>query len=127
MDRLFSGGCSCGAVRFEVSGEPLRTGLCHCTTCRKETGSVYNAFAVWPRAQFTASGEWRDWEGRSFCAVCGSSLFSLRDDEAEVKLGSLDDAPTDLTPDYELWIKRREHWLPPLDGIAQYAQDRIGS
>ncbi len=59
--------------------------------------------------------------------VCGSSLFSLRDDEAEVKLGSLDDAPTGLTPDYELWIKRREHWLPPLDGIAQYAQDRIGS
>jgi len=127
MERQFSGGCSCGAVRFEVRGEPLRTGLCHCTTCRKETGSVHNVFAVWPRSQFTASGEWREWEGRSFCTVCGSSLFALRDDEAEVKLGSLDDAPTGLTPNYELWIKRREHWLRPLAGIAQYTEDRIRS
>ena len=47
MDRR--GGCRCGKVRYTVSGEPLRTGLCHCTSCRKESGSLYTAYAVWPQ------------------------------------------------------------------------------
>lgn len=41
----------------------------------------------------------------------------------EVRLGSLDSPPTDLEPDYELWIKRREDWLRELPGADQYAED----
>lgn len=61
--------------------------------------------------------------GRSFCPTCGSRLFCLREDEAEIRLGSLDDPPTDLAPDYEVWIKRREPWLHPLPGAGQFAED----
>jgi hypothetical protein len=38
-------------------------------------------------------------------------VFSLRPDEAEIMTGTLDNAPTGLTPTYELWIARREEWL----------------
>lgn len=55
--RYRSGGCSCGAVRYKVAGEPLRAGICHCTSCRKESGSVFTAFAVWPESAFETSGE----------------------------------------------------------------------
>jgi hypothetical protein len=117
------GGCSCGNLRYAVAGEPLRIGLCHCTSCRQESGSMFTAFAVWPRAAFHSTGAFRTWEGRSFCPECGSRLFALRDDEAEIKLGTLDDAPTDLTPQYELWVWRREHWLTPLE-VPQFQHDR---
>jgi hypothetical protein len=118
------GGCSCGRVRYTVSGEPLRVGLCHCTSCRQESGSAFTAFAVWPRSAFSSAGIFSTWEGRSFCPGCGSRLFALRDDEAEIKMGTLEDAPTGLTPQYELWVWRREHWLGPLPGAEQHQRDR---
>jgi hypothetical protein len=106
-----------------VKGEPLRAGLCHCADCRKESGSAFVTFAVWPLAAFAHSGSVATYEGRSFCAACGSRLFCLTEKEAELRLGSLDDAPMEIAPLYEVWIKRRESWLHPLPGIDQYEQD----
>lgn len=122
---LRHGGCTCGAVRFEARGEPMRVGVCHCTTCRKETGSVLMAYAVWDTGAFTSSGETRTWEGRDFCPRCGTRLFALRLDEREVeiKLGAFDEAPLGLEPTEELWIKRREPWLARIPGATQYRED----
>ena len=119
-----TGRCLCGSVRYALSGEPLRVGLCHCADCRKVSGSVFSSFGIWPRDAFSHEGETKAFAGRSFCPQCGSRLFNLTDTEAEVHLGSLDEAPTDLTPSYELWIKRREHWLDPLPGREQFEEDR---
>jgi hypothetical protein len=120
------GGCNCGAVRLQAEGPPLRTGLCHCLTCRKATGSVFNAFAVWPRDRVAVTGDTRHWENRHFCPGCGSSVFALSEPEYEIEiyLGSFDAGPGDLPPVYELWVKRREGWLPPLPGVAQHVEDR---
>jgi hypothetical protein len=117
------GSCSCGQVRYEISGEPLRVGICHCTACRQESGSTFTAFAVWPRSAFQSTGEFATWEGRSFCPKCGSRLFALREDEAEVKIGTLQNPPSGLMPQYELWTWRREHWLRPVDGARQFQRD----
>ena len=118
------GGCSCARVRYQVSGEPTRVGICHCTSCRHESGSVFTTFGIWPRSAFQSSGEVRTWEGRSFCPECGSRLFALGDEEVEIKLGTLDEAPTGLSPQYELWIGRREFWLKPVQDARQFAHDR---
>ena len=56
-----TGGCNCGAVRLSLEGEPSRAGVCHCHTCRRETGSAFMAFAVWDRSQATVTGETRHW------------------------------------------------------------------
>ncbi|MEZ2127526.1 MULTISPECIES: GFA family protein [unclassified Sinorhizobium] len=118
-----TGGCLCGEVRYRVDGKPLRIGLCHCADCRKTSGSAFVTFAVWPRQAFAFSGDIATFQGRSFCPRCGSRLFCLGEEETEIRVGSLDDAPTDLSPTYEIWVKRREPWLAPLPGRAQYDED----
>lgn len=118
------GGCLCGQARYEVAGEPLRVGICHCLDCRKESGSAFACFAIYPAEALTYEGEIRTYQGRSFCPLCGGRLFTVTTEEAEIRFGSLDEAPTDLAPSYELWIKRRERWLHPLPGTEQHHGDR---
>ncbi len=127
----FAGGCNCGQVRYEIDGDPIRVGLCHCETCRKETGSAFSYFGVWPRARMKILGETRFWDSRAgarhFCPTCGSSLFDGEEGEAEieVRLGTLDEPPADLEPGYELWTIRRELWFAELAGAEQNNQDRV--
>ena len=96
------GGCRCGAVRYRVRGDPVRVGLCHCADCRKETGSAFLFYGDWLRERFEVTGAYATWGGRSFCPVCGSRLFHLDEDGAEICLGSLDAAPTGLAPTREI-------------------------
>ncbi|MFT4160129.1 GFA family protein [Shinella sp.] len=119
-----SGQCLCGQVRLSVRGEPLRVGICHCTDCRQESGSAFTFYGIWPAGQFDYSGDVADFKGRCYCPHCGGRLFSLDEREAEVKLGTLPRAPTPFTPSYELWVKRREPWLRPIEGATQYEEDR---
>ena len=117
------GGCSCGAVRYRVRGEPSTVGVCHCASCRKESGSVLVVYAQWPIDAFSVTGDFMTYEGRSFCPTCGSRLFNLTTEQAEIRIGSLDAAPTSLVPTREGWIKRREPWLGPLAGAGQFQED----
>jgi hypothetical protein len=121
----YSGACLCGRVRLSVHGEPKRVGICHCTDCRQESGSAFTFYAVWPADQFDHQGETAEHSGRRFCPACGSSLFSNDGHEAEIKLGALSQAPTPLVPSYELWVKRREPWLRPVEGAEQFQEDRV--
>ena len=122
MDQ-FTGGCLCGTVRIEASGEPYRVGLCPCLDCRKHHGALFHASAIFPQDAVTISGETRDYAGRHFCPDCGSSVFGHSGDEVEVNLGSLD-ATDQLMPTYELWTIRRESWLPPFPLKRSYQRDR---
>jgi len=122
MDR-FTGGCLCGNVRIVASGSPYRVGICHCLDCRKHHGALFQAYAVFPQDAVTITGETRAYARRSFCPRCGSSVFSRSEDEIEVTLGSLD-APDQLKPTYELWVVRRESWLPPFPHTRRYERDR---
>ncbi len=119
-----TGGCLCGAIRYSLEGEPFHVGRCHCGDCRKESGSTYTIYGQWPRDAFAVEGEYATYDGRSFCPRCGSSLFTLEDEAAEVRLGSLDDAPFELRPEAEIWIKRREPWLHEVEGASQHGENR---
>jgi hypothetical protein len=119
-----TGGCLCGAVRYSLEGEPFHVGRCHCADCRKESGSTYTIYGQWPLEKFAVEGEYATYEGRSFCPSCGSSLFTIEEDAAEIRLGSLDDPPFELRPEAEVWIKRREPWLPEVEGASQHVENR---
>jgi hypothetical protein len=118
-----TGRCLCGEVHYQLRGEPLGVGLCHCTDCRKESGSAFVTFAIWPREAFSSIGSFATYEGRSFCPRCGARLFNLTEEKAELRIGSLDDAPNALTPTSELWVKRREPWLHSLADADQHQED----
>ena len=118
-----TGGCLCGAVRYEVRGEPFKSGLCHCRDCKKVTGSSFLAYADWHPEAFSHTGDIATYDGRSFCPKCGSRLFSRSETQVEIYLGTLDETPSDVAPLVEGWIIRREHWLPALGGLPQYEGD----
>jgi hypothetical protein len=120
---LRRGGCLCGAVRYEIRGEPLMVGLCHCEDCRKATGGLALHYADWPAAAVTVTGELRSFAGRSFCPACGSRVLHDGGETVEVLLGTLDDPPTDLAPQREIWTVRREPWLSPVPGAEQWERD----
>jgi hypothetical protein len=119
-----TGGCLWGAIRYRVRGEPFHVGRCHCTDCRRESGSAFTVYAQWPLAAFEVEGEAAEWDGRSFCPRCGSRLFCLDETGVEVRIGSLDDAPFGLRPEAEIWIRRREPWLHAVDGASQHEENR---
>ncbi|TYC67070.1 GFA family protein [Stappia sp. BW2] len=121
--KRYTGGCLCGNVRFVAEGDPYRVGLCHCLDCRKHHGALFHASAVFPQDAVSHEGETGEYQGRSFCPRCGSSVFSQTGDETEVHLGALD-APDQLKPTYELWTIRRETWLPEFPLSAHYERDR---
>jgi hypothetical protein len=119
-----TGGCLCGSVRYRVVGEPFHVGCCHCADCRKESGSAFTVYAQWPRSAFEISGELATYHGRSFCPRCGSRLVCLNEAAVEIRIGSLDAAPFHLQPEAEIWIKRREPWLSPVEGASQHDENR---
>jgi hypothetical protein len=112
-------------VRITALGRPRRVGICHCLECRKHHGALFYAAAVFPEDAVSVTGETRAYEGRHFCPRCGSSVFARTDDEIELHLGALD-APDQLVPEYELWTRRRESWLPEFAQMQHFAGNREG-
>ena len=75
---------------------------------------------------FDFSGEVSDFDGRGFCPRCGSRVFEPPDPGdslVEIRVGTLDDAPFNLKPVIEIWTKRRESWIAPVEGAAQHDEN----
>jgi hypothetical protein len=76
-----SGGCQCGAIRYEVSGEPQHVALCHCSDCRKSAGAPMVSWAAFAEDEFQVTqGEATTFNSsgasmRSFCPKCGTGLY----------------------------------------------------
>jgi hypothetical protein len=76
---------------------------------------------------FEVSGELATYDGRSFCPRCGGRVMNAIDPGdtlVELRIGSLDDAPFELKPEAEIWVKRRESWLAPVEGASQHDENR---
>lgn len=120
--------CNCGAIRIEARGQPVRVGLCHCTTCRKVSGAPFTASGIWRVKDVTVLGATASWKdstvARHFCPSCGSALFGAFDSEIAIGLGAFDVAPTDLVPTYELWAARREKWFQVATPTERFPGDR---
>jgi hypothetical protein len=82
--------------------------------------------AQWPVEAFEMSGEISSYDDRGFCPRCGSRLLDTADCAdtlIEIRIGSLDDAPFELKPEAEIWVKRRESWIPPVESAAQHDEN----
>lgn len=113
-----TGGCMCGAVRFEVDLPNLDYGACHCEMCRRWTGSALLGTSV-PDENIRWSGEEAigriqstSWAERGFCTRCGTGLFfrvTMDSDwsgNTEIPIGLLDDA-SGLTMTNEIYIDHK--------------------
>lgn len=123
---MLTGGCHCGAVRYEVRGPVFAPNLCHCDICRGTTGAPCVAwFSVHPTAFVIAAGDPVEYRStptarRSFCGRCGTQLTFSADiysgTRIDVTSGSLDD-PEATPPDEEIWAHRKLAWMRRLDDL----------
>lgn len=124
-----SGGCLCGAVRFEIEGSFENFFLCHCSRCRKGSGSAHASNLFSNTAQLTwLSGEDRvqsfTVEGtrftRSFCLTCGSFLPNVAaNGRLKVPAGSLD-TPVSLRPEAHIFAGSRADWDHELEDVPAF-------
>jgi hypothetical protein len=131
-----TGGCLCGAVRFEVSQPPPEAGYCHCTRCQRRTGSAASAQASIVPGSLrllsgaTALGAWHPPGGfaKLFCRECGAHLFSgpTPDEISTVRLGAFDGDPG-VRPSYRQHVAGAAPWEEiPDDGLPRHPGARPG-
>lgn len=119
-----TGGCQCGAVRYRLDGAVLKTYICHCRECQKQSASAFGISVRVHGADIVITqGQVKTWQrptdsGRvlacHFCPDCGSRLFHgdlVGDEPVSIKGGSLDVMP-DLSGVDHIWIARQ------IQGIA---------
>jgi hypothetical protein len=130
-----TGGCLCGAVRYEIA-EPLRSAsYCHCTRCQRRTGTAASANgSVAPGALRVNAGEelvgsWDPGDGGSlkcFCTRCGGAVWSHNPATGAygIRLGTLDHDPG-IRPQYHQFVAYAVPWEPiPEDGLPRYDEGR---
>jgi hypothetical protein len=130
-----TGGCGCGAVRWELSEPAVGAYYCHCTRCQRRTGTAASAgAAIVPGTFRVTSGEehiraWRPDDGfeKHFCGECGSALYSRSatdPDVISVRLGSFDGDPG-VRPESRQFTDYAASWEPiPDDGIPRHGERR---
>jgi hypothetical protein len=122
-----SGGCLCGAVRYVIRGEPQFTGKCYCKDCQKESGTGHLTLVAVPDAaveitgnvkQYIKSGGSGQSLERSFCPVCGTTVFARPQVMAGltmIRAGTLDDTSA-INPEIAIYGSRATHWDQPPAG-----------
>lgn len=125
----YQGGCQCGAVRYEVSGEPVYTALCHCSDCRKSSGAPMVAWAAFTRDNFNLmQGDVTTFNSsgaamRSFCPTCGSGVFYRNEQNlpglVDIQSATLDD-PEALVPQIHVQTAERLHWMDSTEDLPKF-------
>ena len=128
---LITGGCLCGALRYEASEPPAYAGHCYCADCRKASGSGFIGFMNFPAAALRISGATRQfrWPAasgresvRNFCARCGSLVFGGVvgvDPSHTIYAGSLDD-PSLFEPKIAIFTRGRPAWAVIPEGLVRF-------
>jgi hypothetical protein len=132
-----TGGCLCGAIRYAYEGPIGPAAYCHCTDCRRVTGSAFNVSVRFERASlriekgepkaFTKRADSGNLLTRSFCGECGSPLFTTspaHPEHAFVKAGSLDE-PTVVAPTAQSWVDSAVAWSAIAPGLPAFARGRV--
>jgi hypothetical protein len=136
MQSTATGGCLCGAIRYEYRGEVGAAGYCHCADCRRISGSAFGisvrvaaaGFRITKGAPkgFTKAGDSGRAVTRYFCPDCGCPLYTeppLHPETIFLKAGSLDD-PAQVKPDRQAWTRSRVQWAEIDPAIASYDTSR---
>jgi hypothetical protein len=125
-----TGQCLCGAIKYEMTSDPVVAGICHCKNCQRQAGSAFSTLVGVPRGSLKFSGDelklYNDQTAdsggevrRFFCGTCGSPLYSLTEgqpDMAYVKSGTLDDT-SGFAPQFNVWCDSKQDWVDLPEGV----------
>jgi len=121
MDMPYTGGCACGAIRYEIDGEPVFCNDCQCRDCQRESGTGHGSHLSFARSDVKVSGEAGRWDmtadsgnvkTRYFCKTCGAPVymtFAAMPDLFTIRAASLDD-PGRYRPQVVTYAARGHAW-----------------
>jgi hypothetical protein len=122
MSKAYTGGCACGAIRYEISAEPLAMNDCQCRDCQRKSGTGHGSYLTFPdRKAVNLIGQATHWDmigdsgnvkTRGFCPTCGSPVyltFAAMPDFFTIHASSLDD-PTRYRPQMVTYRARGYDW-----------------
>jgi len=128
VNQTITGGCLCGACRYETDAEPINVRACHCRACQKATGGPFYARVLVPTTDVTISGPVRWFASsqdvrRGFCPQCGPTLFSERLSIGAIGLtmGTLDE-PARFQPAEHICILAKQPWIVLQDDLPQHPE-----
>jgi hypothetical protein len=130
--KIYRGACLCGRIRYEYSGRFGTPIFCHCQQCRKAQGTAFATNVPIEVAKLNIVGgeellkayESSPGKKRVFCSVCGSALFSHRDDNPDVvrlRMGTLETA-IDFKPVAHFFVGSKAEWYDIHDDLPQFAE-----
>lgn len=130
LSNVIKGGCLCGDVRFEIKPPFIRANHCHCSRCRKHSGTAVCTQAIVLSHQFKLTKGARlirtygQGEGavKAFCTKCGSSLFGgtwPEGSQVSIRMGVFDADPG-IRPQFHTFVNSRAPWDIMTDNLPQY-------
>src|ERR1700761_2643754 len=128
---ILEGGCLCKSIRYRISGPPLSSIVCHCSTCRAASAAPTVAWLTVERAQFQVlSGYPQLFQSsqdviRRFCRNCGSQLLyenAASPNSIDVTTVSLD-SPNAYPPNLEVWLEQKIPWQEPNRSLSHHCRD----
>ena len=124
----YTGGCLCGALRYELSGGLIDAGFCHCRMCQRASGAPVVAWCTFPIEAFRYTGKAPVVHSssaryqREFCGQCGTPIAFRRRAAAtliDVTLASLD-TPEAIPPQYHIWRMSQIKWFETTDRLPRH-------
>ncbi|KAJ3936104.1 MAG: Mss4-like protein [Lentinula lateritia] len=135
----FHGSCLCGEIAFQVDNDPMLISCCHCSNCKKYTGTAFSTNVIFPGGSLTfikgenllstykdAAQDSGNSIKRIFCSKCGSPLYNEGGDDAKtvsVFYSALIDFTTEdeknRKPELEFYTKDRLEWVHAVKGAEQ--------
>jgi hypothetical protein len=122
MTKTYSGGCACGAIRYETKSQPVFENHCQCRDCQKRSGTGHGSYVTFPRrAEVTITGEANTWRAaadsgnvkvHAFCPTCGTSVYRTVVEMPEmisIVAASLDD-PSQFNPQVVIYTIEGHAW-----------------
>ena len=121
MGESYAGGCACGAIRYDVAGEPVAMNDCQCMQCQRDSGSGHASYLTFSGAQVKLAGAASSWDftgdggtvkRRAFCPDCGTPVYMTFPNSPEIfviRAGSLDD-PRRYKPEMVFWTATAQPW-----------------
>lgn len=128
-----TGGCLCGAVRYETMAGPIVTGHCYCEDCRRTSGTAHGTHVMVPEEGFALRVGLRAYDrpadsgnmvSRHFCPTCGSAVFSTNSGMPGfvfLRASSLDDLDA-VTPSVVVYASRAPRWDPADPSLPSFAE-----
>ena len=129
---MHTGRCFCDAINYEITGALGAAYYCHCSRCRKISGSAFTANAVVAPDRFVVTrGEallksftTADGIRRTFCSNCGTHLFVGQGDQMRLRLGTLD-GPLNTPMQMHIFTASKAEWHEILDDLPQHAERAV--